>query len=87
MEVDIKSELSRSRGWPAPIKGWRVEKGYDSTGQDAIWVWVTLANPLQSRDIRSAMRRMIRDKVASYVEPDPTWVYVRFRGESEVEAE
>lgn len=81
----LEMMLRASKGWPASVKGWKVEQGLDSTGHDAFWVWVTLENPLSSRSIRAQVRARVRDEVLQYVEPDPSWVYVRFRGESEPE--
>ena len=84
---ELESKLRQGTEWPVDVKNWKVEKGHDATGEEAIWVWVTLENPMESRRIRSQLREMIREKIADYEEADAHWVYVRFRGESEVEAE
>ncbi len=80
---ELESKLQKAEDWPTPIHGWRVERGTDALGQDAVWVWVTLSDPLPNWTVRSHMRRMVREAVAKITESDPSWVYVRFRDESE----
>ena len=73
--------------WPVPVRHWKVEKGADATGDDAVWVWVTLED--QGADIvtRSELRHKVRDAVADFEDPGPYWVYVRFDEDPELEAQ
>lgn len=86
----IREQLFQHRAefpFPAAIAGWDVKVGRDSTGDDAVWVWVVLHDdlveqvwPLQTRD---ELRDRVREIVRSAAAPTEIQVYVRFRSESE----
>lgn len=84
----IRDQLSKRREeFPSAIAGWDVRVGRDSTGDDAVWVWIVLRDelveemwPFQTRD---ELRRRVREIVRNAAEPKEVQVYVRFRSESE----
>jgi hypothetical protein len=75
-----------------PVRGWIVEEGTDSTGNDAYWVWAVVPDELlsdmkaarASGPVRKQVRLAVRDAVeriaGSAAHP---WVYVRFVTQSE----
>jgi len=81
----IKSALRDIRELPAPVRSWRVESGPDATGDDAVWVWVTLDDEDLDVDTRSRLRDLVWDVVRQLDAAAPPWVYVRFRGASEAQ--
>ena len=82
MTTDIRQTLEALR-LPAKVRKWRVEEGEDSTGDDAVWVWVTLDDRDLVEKKREAIRQAVRSALFERVRPKPTWVYVHFRGSSE----
>ena len=70
--------------WPVSVPSWRVEKGQDSEGQDAVWVWIAMDDALLHSDERAKLRRFVRELI--WETEDNIWVYVRFRDVEEVEA-
>ncbi len=81
----IESALRKVKGLPAAVLDWRVETGEDSTGDEAIWVWVTLKDEDLDRETRARLRTLVRDAVHDRLRKREPWVYVRFRGASETE--
>ena len=76
----IESLLQNLEGLPVPVTAWKVEAGEDHSGDDAVWVWVTLQETDLNRDNRETLRELVRRKLS---ELSKSWVYVRFRGASE----
>ncbi len=65
---------------PDAVTDLRFEHGLDSTGDEAIWVWVEIPDDAPEKvwswDSREGMRNSIRSAIAEAgLEP---WVYVRF---------
>ncbi len=83
MRVDDVYQALRALDLPAHVLDWDVKSGADATGDEAVWVWVTL----QDEDLTDLNRGEIRDRVDTavrgLVEDHPPWVYVRFRSQSE----
>ncbi|MFH1469628.1 MAG: hypothetical protein ABIO70_34905 [Pseudomonadota bacterium] len=85
----IRDSLAEHRHefpFPAAIAGWDVKVGRDSTGDDAVWVWVVLHDNLVDQvwplDIRDELRERVREIVLGAA-PTDVQVYVRFRSQSE----
>ena len=68
---------------PASVQAWDVEVGADATGDEAVWVWVTLQDEDLNRQTREQFRSLVRNAVRQQTSNSPLWVYVRFRGASE----
>ena len=82
----IENALRKMKGLPVAVKDWRVETGEDSTGDEAVWVWITLKDDDIDRTIRARVRACVRDAVHRSLRQQEPWVYVRFRGASESDA-
>ena len=77
--TDIEAALKRElRNLPTPVSGWEVETGVDWADDPAVRVWIYLTDEEVDFDTRSRLRNIVRGKT-------PAWVYVYFRGASEVE--
>ena len=78
-------ELQRE-SLPLRVVSWRVETGFDTTDDPAVWVWTTLepgaACARDAREKRNALEERIIDKVWERVREydDKIWVYVYFIG-------
>ncbi|MDE0202159.1 MAG: hypothetical protein OXK73_06975 [Rhodospirillaceae bacterium] len=81
--ANIEAALGTLRNLPTPVSGWEVETGIDSTDKPAVWVWGYLTDEEVDFETRSRLRDMVRDLVRRETE-SAIWVYVRFRGASEV---
>ena len=80
---DIEAALKRElRNPPTPVSWWEVETGVDWADDPAVRVWVYLTEEEVDFDTRSRLRDMVRNIVRGKT---PAWVYVYFRGASEVE--
>ena len=79
----IESALAELRGLPAQVRSWQVETGPDATDDPAVWVWVMLQDEDVDFETRSRLREMVREQVRHQTK-DGSWVYVRFRGASEL---
>lgn len=80
---DIEAALKRElRDLPTPVSWWEVETGVDWADDPAVRVWVYLTEEEVDFDTRSRLRDMVRNIVRGKT---PAWVYVYFRGASEVE--
>ena len=80
---DIEAALKRElRNPPTPVSWWEVETGVDWADDPAVRVWVYLTDEEVDFDTRSRLRDMVRNIVRGKT---PAWVYVYFRGASEVE--
>ena len=79
---EIESALNGLRNLPTPVSAWQVETGLDSTDDPAVWVWVYLRDEEVDFDTRARLRDMVRDRIGRETSD---WVYVHFRGASEVE--
>ena len=66
------------------VRKWDVEEGYDSTGDFAFWVWITVDDDLLNRENRNRLRDLVKEKVRNLEPGKSPWMYVRFRGASEV---
>ncbi|MEM1093452.1 MAG: hypothetical protein AAGJ10_02530 [Bacteroidota bacterium] len=86
-DASLEQHLREHPDWPAEVVDWHVEHGLDATGEDAVWVWATLAVPMADADTRAELRHLIRNRVTAHQDPDPYWVYVRFRAADELVAE
>lgn len=84
--LDLEDKLSKLSDLPAAVRHWKVERGKDSTGMDAVWVWLTPENAEIDRETRASLRERVREAILQLEEPDPEWVYVRFSEEPELEA-
>ena len=73
--------------WPPSVVRWKVEKGTDATGEEAVWVWITLDSEKTDKTMRFQLRDRVRAVVMKFEDPAPYWVYVRFVGEPELEAQ
>lgn len=77
----VRSALEKLRPQLAPaVTDVRFEHGPDSTGDEAIWVWVEIPDDAPEEvwawESRQKMRDMIRAAIeAAGLEP---WVYIRF---------
>ena len=80
----LEAELSQLSELPTPVSSWHVETGFDSTDDPAVWVWAMLKDD----DVEFAKRSQLRSIISDLVEEkthSSMFVYVRFRGASEVE--
>jgi Cu/Ag efflux pump CusA len=80
---DIQGQL------PAEVQSWIVETGPDSTGDDAVWVWAILRDedveqPATRTNIREKVWEEVRKASSKSIDDSAPWVYVHFRGASEV---
>ena len=82
----IEETLRDLADLPASVQAWDVESGADATGDEAVWVWVTLRDEDLNRQTREQFRSLVRNAVRQRTSDSPPWVYVRFRGASEVAA-
>ena len=80
----IESELEKLPDLPTPVSSWRVEMGPDATDDPAVWVWAMLEHENVDFGTRSRLRKIVQNLVRQEIDDAP-WVYVRFRGASEVE--
>lgn len=80
----IETALRKMKRLPAAVKDWHVETGEDSTGDPAVWVWVTLKDDVDW-DVRQRLRTSVRDAVHRNLRRTEPWVYVRFRGADETD--
>ena len=79
----IEDALRSMADLPASVQTWDVEIGADATGDEAVWVWVTLQEEDLNRQTREQFRSLVRNAVRQQTSNSPLWVYVRFRGASE----
>ena len=79
---DIESALNRLPNLPTPVSWWEVKTGPDSTDDPAVWVWVYLTDEEVDSETRTRLRDMVRERIRRETSD---WVYVYFRGASEVE--
>jgi hypothetical protein len=76
----IESVLAHLPNLPVRVAKWDVKKGYDWSGDQAVWVWATLAQ-WPDLDVRIALRAIID---AAVQEAEGTeMIYVRFRDAAE----
>ena len=81
--TEIKAALDKLPGLPAWVSGWQVETGIDVADEPAVWGWALL----EDEDVDFAARSRLREAVRECVHRkagDAKWVYVRFRGVSEL---
>ncbi len=81
--TEIKSALGKLSALPARVSGWQVETGLDWADEPAVWVWALLEDEEVESAALDRLREMVRDcvhRAAGQAE----WVYVRFRGASEM---
>lgn len=81
IESEIREVLRRD-DVKAAVHSYEIVYGRDSTDDEAVWVYVTLVENATDRDTRKKIRNLLRGTTGAN-ETDPTWVYVRFRGEGE----
>ncbi len=79
----IEDALRSMADLPASVQTWDVEIGADATGDEAVWVWVTLQEEDLNRQTREQFRSLARNAVRQQTSNSPLWVCVRFRGASE----
>lgn len=82
----VEEALRDLAGLPASVQAWDVEVGADATGDEAIWVWVILRDEDLKRQTRERFRDLVRNAIRQRTSDSHPWVYVRFRGTSEVAA-
>ena len=83
--LDLEDQLSKLRDLPAAVRHWKVERGQDATGMEAIWVWLVPENGDLDGETRANLRDRVREVVIQLEEPEPEWVYVRFSEEPQLE--
>ena len=81
--TEIKSDLDKLSALPARVSGWEVETGIDAADEPAVWVWALLEDEEVDLATRSRLRDMVRDYLRQKAGA-AKWVYVRFRGASEM---
>lgn len=80
-EATVRATLEKIRSkLPGAVTDLRFEYGPDSTGEEAIWIWVEIPDDapeeVWSWDSRQGMRDAVRAEIeAAGLKP---WVYVRF---------
>ena len=82
-ESEIESALDDLSGLPARVSGWQVETGIDWADEPAVWVWALLEDEEVEAVALDRLREMVLDCVLQKA-GDAKWVYVRFRGASEM---
>ena len=82
--TEIESALDELSALPAKVSGWQVETGIDWADEPAVWVWALLEDEEVDLATRSRLRDMVRDYLRQKAGA-AKWVYVRFRGASEME--
>jgi hypothetical protein len=80
----IEESLRKLRHLPAAVESWQVETGPDATGDEAVWVWVMLRDEDVDPQTRARVRDRVRAAIRARVGAKQPWVYVRFRGSSEL---
>ena len=80
----LESKLRSWKKLPIEVHSWHVEEGYDSTGDFAFWVWITVKDEDLSKENRTKIRELVKEKVRKLEPASVPWVYVRFRGTSEL---
>jgi hypothetical protein len=78
----IEDVLHNMVDLPASVQAWDVEVGADTTGDEAVWVWVTLRDEDLNRQTRERFRDLVRNAIHHRTSDSSPWVYVRFRGAS-----
>ena len=81
--TEIRSALDELSALPARVSGWQVETGIDWADEPAVWVWALLEDEEVETAALDRLREMVRDRVLPKA-GDAKWVYVRFRGASEM---
>ena len=79
----IESALGELRDPPTTVGSWQVHAGPDTKDDPVVWVWVILEHDDVGAGTRSRLRGIVREAVRRET-GDTSWVYVRFRGASEV---
>jgi hypothetical protein len=82
--TSVVNALGTLKDLPAPVVRWDVDEGTDASGGEAFWVWAVLKDADLTRSVRNHIRDAVWATVRSLPGADDRWVYVRFRGESEV---
>ena len=77
----IKTALETLGNLPTAVSDWEVKTGPDSTDDPAVWVWVYLTDEVVDFETRARLRDMVRDRIGRETSD---WVYVYFRGASEI---
>ncbi len=83
-EAGIQSVLKGLEDLPTPVDSWEVKTGVDWADDPAVWVWAILKDDDVDFTKRSTLRSKVRSLIRSETDGVP-WVYVMFRGQSEVE--
>ena len=78
---EIESVLNGLQDLPTPVSAWQIETGLDSTDDPAVWVWVILEAEEVDAGTRARLRDMVRERIGRET---ADWVYVYFRGASEI---
>lgn len=76
---DLTPHLGELADLPVPVARWEFERGEDSTGNDALWIWAYLDGTFEQRQDRSVQRERIRDWSYRHADPPVQWTYVHFR--------
>ncbi len=79
----IEAALDELSDLPARVGGWQVETGLDWVNEPAVWVWALLEDEEVEAAALDRLQETIRDCVHRAA-GDAKWVYVRFRGVSEM---
>jgi hypothetical protein len=88
----LEKKLKDAAPEPEHVAVIAVKAGVDSTGDEALWVYVTLAPGKDKLPTREAIRRVFREKAGELAEDvgspfRPKWVYVRFLKSGELAPE
>ena len=79
--ANIRAELERLEGLPAPVVSWVVEEGLDATDEPAVWVWAVIEPKAADPESMTRLKGMARDVVRKAT--GGLWAYVLIRGVDE----
>lgn len=83
---DVETTLTRLKelGRLPSVLHWTIDRGRDSTGDPAIWVWIVVDDNKFDRETVGQLRETIRE--ALHELPETTeWTYVRLLPASEAD--
>jgi hypothetical protein len=88
-ETTIKNAVTRIQPRTEGVRvGWEVRVGRDSTGEEAVWVYVLVPDDRidEFYDEWDKVREDIRQRVREQVGNPDAFVYIRMQATSEVDA-
>ena len=84
LKTRVEQALQNLTDLPVPVRRWDVKVGDDIAGEQAVWVWAILDDVDVTSDNCYDIRNSVREAVDQAMGDQPPWVYIRFRGTSEV---